>query len=69
MNKPTYTPPVITIVDFQVDRGYNGSVETLSVAHSFSRKDDYSNYYYSGDEEISDYTDNSGNLSSGSWSL
>ena len=69
MNKPTYTPPVITIVDFQVERGYNSIIETRGVGDLFSRKDDYSDYYYSGDEEISDYTDYSGNLSSGSWSL
>ena len=64
MNKLSYIKPEITVVEFKVESGFQGSMDRNMLGAQFER--DRSSRYYTG-ESYTDFTDDGGSFSTGRW--
>lgn len=64
MKRLTYEPPIVTVVEFRVEQGFQSSQQpmTLGLRHA---REDFS--HYSTGEDYSEFTDNGGGFSMGEW--
>ena len=62
MKKQVYDPPVVTVVEFRVEHGHESILPTMGLQQA---REDFS--YYSASEDFTEFTDNSGDFTTGSW--
>lgn len=69
MNKRNYIQPVITIVAFKVEKGHQASANVMGIHdENFITRLLYGEDQYSTSDPYTEYTDDYGNFTTGTWS-